>query len=152
MTNLDALFKPKSIAVIGASNTPGRAGNIIIRNLQSGGFQGPIMPVTPKYQAVAGILAYSTIEELPLVPDMAVLCTHASRNSELIRQLGEKGVKVAIILAAGMKNTLNEDGQAEFDVMRNIASQYAMRVIGPNSLGMIQPWINLNASFSPDSR
>ncbi len=149
MTNLDALFKPKSIAVIGASNTLGRAGNIIIRNLQSGGFQGPIMPVTPKYRAVAGILAYPTVEKLPLVPDMAVLCTHASRNSELIRQLGEKGVKVAIILAAGMKKTLNEDGQAEFDVMRDIASQYAMRVIGPNSLGMIQPWINLNASFSP---
>ncbi len=88
------LFKPKSIAVIGASDTAGRSGNVIIRNLQSSGFHGPIMPVTPKYQAVAGILAYPTIEALPLVPDLAVLCTHASRNSELIRQLGEKGVKL----------------------------------------------------------
>lgn len=68
MTGLDLLFKPKSIAVIGASDTPGRAGNVIIRNLQSGGFNGPIMPVTPKYQAVAGILAYPTIESLPWCP------------------------------------------------------------------------------------
>ncbi|KKD61601.1 protein acetyltransferase [Grimontia sp. AD028] len=149
MTSLDTLFKPKSIAVIGASDTQGRAGNVIIRNLQSGAFQGPIMPVTPKYQAVAGILAYPTVEALPLVPDLAILCTQASRNSELIRQLGEKGVKVAIILAAGMKKTKAEDGRSEFEVMRDIASQYAMRVIGPNSLGLILPWLNLNASFSP---
>lgn len=149
MTSLNTLFKPKSIAVIGASDTQGRTGNVIIRNLQSGAFQGPIMPVTPKYQAVAGILAYPTIEALPLVPDLAILCTHASRNSELIRQLGEKGVKMAIILAAGMKKTKAEDGRSEFEVMREIASQYAMRVIGPNSLGLILPWLNLNASFSP---
>ncbi|MEZ8140448.1 protein acetyltransferase [Enterovibrio norvegicus FF-33] len=149
MLGLDMLFKPKSIAVIGASDTPGRAGNVIIRNLQSGGFQGPIMPVTPKYQAVAGILAYPTINALPLIPDMAVLCTQADKNSELIRQLGEKGVKVAIILAAGMKKCINQDGRTEFDIMREIASQYDMRVIGPNSLGLILPWLNLNASFSP---
>lgn len=67
----------------------------------------------------------------------------------MIRQLGEKGVKVAIILAAGMKKTLSQNGQTEFEVMRDIASRYAMRVIGPNSLGMILPWLNLNASFSP---
>ncbi|MDD1779652.1 bifunctional acetate--CoA ligase family protein/GNAT family N-acetyltransferase [Enterovibrio sp. ZSDZ35] len=149
MTGLDMLFKPKSIAVIGASDTPGRAGNVIIRNLQSGGFNGPIMPVTPKYQAVAGILAYPTIESLPLVPDLAILCTQACRNSELVRQLGEKGVKVTIILAAGMKKTVAHDGRTEYEVMREIASQYAMRVIGPNSLGLILPWLNLNASFSP---
>lgn len=149
MTSLDMLFKPKSIAVIGASDTAGRSGNVIIRNLQSSGFHGPIMPVTPKYQAVAGILAYPTIEALPLVPDLAVLCTHASRNSELIRQLGEKGVKLAIILSAGMKKIDAPDGRSEFEVMREIASRYEMRVIGPNSLGLILPWLNLNASFSP---
>jgi Acyl-CoA synthetase (NDP forming) len=65
MAGIDQLLKPKSIAVVGASDHSGRAGYVVTRNLQSGGFQGPIMPVTPKYQAVAGILAYKTVADLP---------------------------------------------------------------------------------------
>lgn len=149
MTCLSMLFNPKSIAIIGASDSAGRAGNIIIRNLQSGKFQGPIMPVTPKYQSVAGILAYENIASLPLVPDLAVLCTHPTINCELIHQLGIKGVKLVIVLASEMKNTFADDGRSEFQRMQEIAKKYTIRLIGPNSLGLILPWLNLNASFSP---
>ncbi|MGF1873074.1 bifunctional acetate--CoA ligase family protein/GNAT family N-acetyltransferase [Photobacterium indicum] len=151
MNGLDKLLKPKSITVIGASDNPNRAGNIVIRNLLAGSFHGPIMPVTPKYDAVAGVLAYPTIDSLPRVPDLAVLCTNAHRNADIIDQLGKKGVKFAIVLAAGMNLTVSSKGETEEAKMYNIAKQYGMRIVGPNSMGLILPWLNLNASFSPIS-
>lgn len=149
MDGIDKLLKPQSITVIGASDNPERAGNVVIRNLLSGSFHGPIMPVTPKYDAVSGVLAYPTIDSLPRVPDLAIVCTSAHRNVEVIRQLGEKGVKVAIVLAAGMNSITNTDGTTEEDRMFTVARQYNMRLVGPNSMGLILPWLNLNASFSP---
>ncbi|MGF1686720.1 bifunctional acetate--CoA ligase family protein/GNAT family N-acetyltransferase [Photobacterium japonica] len=149
MEGIDKLLKPQSITVIGASDNPSRAGNVVIRNLLSGSFHGPIMPVTPKYDAVAGVLAYPTIDSLPRVPDLAIVCTHASRNVDIIEQLGKKGVKVAIILAAGMTHIIHDDGSTEEDRMFAMAQRYNMRIVGPNSMGLILPWLNLNASFSP---
>ncbi|MCW8329418.1 bifunctional acetate--CoA ligase family protein/GNAT family N-acetyltransferase [Photobacterium sp. SDRW27] len=149
MDGLDKLLKPKSITVIGASDSPNRAGNVVIKNLLSGSFHGPIMPVTPKYDAVAGVLAYPTIDSLPRVPDLAIVCTNAHRNVEIIRQLGEKGVKVAVVLAAGMNSDFNSTGETEEARMYAMAKQYNMRIVGPNSMGIILPWLNLNASFSP---
>ena len=151
MQGLDKLLKPKSITVIGASEISNRAGFVVIRNLLSSCFHGPIMPVTPKYDSVAGVLAYPTIDSLPLVPDLAIVCTHANRNVEIIRQLGEKGVKAAIVLAAGMNADLNNTGETEEARMLTIAKQYNMRIVGPNSMGIMLPWLNLNASFSPIS-
>jgi len=76
--NLDNLFRPRSIAVIGASNRPGAVGNIVMHNILEAGFEGPVMPVNPKYEAVAGVLTYKDIAELPLAPDLAILCTPAA--------------------------------------------------------------------------
>ncbi|MEJ2765863.1 bifunctional acetate--CoA ligase family protein/GNAT family N-acetyltransferase [Photobacterium sp. MCCC 1A19761] len=149
MEGLDKLLKPKSVTVIGASDNPNRAGNIVIRNLLAGSFHGPIMPVTPKYDAVAGVLAYPTIDSLPRIPDLAIVCTNAHRNVEIIRQLGEKGVKVAIVLAAGMNTVFPGQSDTEEDRMFATARKYGMRLVGPNSMGLILPWLNLNASFSP---
>ncbi len=149
MDGLDKLLKPKSITVIGASDSPNRAGNVVIRNLLSSSFHGPIMPVTPKYDAVAGVLAYPTIASLPRVPDLAIVCTNAHRNVDIVRQLGEKGVKVAIVLAAGMNSDFDGSGETEEARMYAVAKQHGMRLVGPNSMGLILPWLNLNASFSP---
>lgn len=93
---LEALLRPKSIAVIGASVTPGRAGYFMMRNLLAGGFSGPVLPVTPKYKAVSGVLAWPTIDSLPFAPDLAVICTHSKRNLELLQQLGRKVAKPAL--------------------------------------------------------
>ena len=90
---LEALLRPKSIAVIGASMKPQRAGYLMMRNLLAGGFNGPVMPVTPAWKAVLGVLAWPTIESLPFTPDLAVLCTNARRNLELLEALGQKGCK-----------------------------------------------------------
>ncbi|MBN9568252.1 MAG: CoA-binding protein, partial [Alphaproteobacteria bacterium] len=71
--NLDSIFRPQSVALIGASNTEKSVGNVIARNLLAGGFSGPVMPVNPRYTAVAGVLAYPDITSLPIEPDLAVI-------------------------------------------------------------------------------
>ncbi len=137
---LEALLRPKSIAVIGASVTPGRAGYFMMRNLLAGGFSGPVLPVTPKYKAVSGVLAWPDIASLPFAPDLAIICTHAKRNLELLQQLGEKGCKACIILSSPA---------SQLEELKACASQWQIRLLGPNSLGLLAPWQGLNASFSP---
>ncbi|XAW88254.1 bifunctional acetate--CoA ligase family protein/GNAT family N-acetyltransferase [Vibrio sp. CDRSL-10 TSBA] len=148
MNNLSQLLKPKSVAVIGASVRPFRAGNIVMKNLLQGGFDGAIMPVTPYYPSVCGVLAYKTIEALPLVPDIAILCTHASRNTAIFQQLAEKGVSCVIVLSSDM-HTLDAQGNEIQQQCQAIAKSAGMRILGPNSLGLILPWVNFNGSFSP---
>ena len=148
MDNLNQLLKPKSIAVIGASTRPMRAGNIVMKNLLQDGFEGAIMPVTPNYTSVCGVLAYPNIDALPIVPDVAILCTHACRNIEIFTQLAAKGVKSAIVLSSDM-HELSSTGESIESLCIGIAKASGMRVLGPNSLGLILPWLNFNASFSP---
>lgn len=90
MSNLKHFLKPSSVAVIGASTQAFRAGHIVMKNLLQGGFDGAIMPVSPKYPSVCGVLAYPDIKSLPVIPDIAILCTHASRNEEIFKELAEK--------------------------------------------------------------
>ncbi len=137
---LEALLRPKSIAVIGASIKPARTGYLMMRNLLAGGFSGPVMPVTPRYKAVCGVLAWPDINSLPFPPDLAIICTNASRNLTLLQQLGEKGCKACIILSAP---------ESQLPALKMCASQWQIRLLGPNSLGLLAPWQGLNASFSP---
>lgn len=97
---LEALLRLKSIAVLGASEKPGRAGFLMMQNLLGGHFTGPILPVTPKYRAVCSVLAYPDVASLPITPDLAVFCTHASLNLLLLDALGQRGCKTAIILSS----------------------------------------------------
>ncbi|WP_144818092.1 protein lysine acetyltransferase [Enterobacter sp. DE0047] len=137
---LEALLRPKSIAVIGASMKPDRAGFLMMRNLLAGGFAGPVLPVTPAWKAVQGVLAWPDVASLPFTPDLAVLCTHAKRNLSLLEALGQKGCKTCIILSA--------PPEQHADLLA-CASRFQMRLLGPNSLGLLAPWQGLNASFSP---
>jgi acetyltransferase len=137
---LEALLRPKSIAVIGASMKPQRAGYLMMRNLLAGGFSGPVLPVTPAYKAVLGVLAWPDIDSLPFTPDLAVICTHAKRNLTLLDELGQKGCKTCIILSAPPE---------QFSELKACAARHQMRLLGPNSLGLLAPWQGLNASFSP---
>jgi len=137
---LEALLRPKSIAVIGASAKNHRAGYLMMRNLLAGGFNGPIMPVTPAYKAVCGVLAWPDVASLPFAPDLAVICTHSRRNIELLEALGEKNCKACIILSAPSE---------QLPELQAVAARWQIRLLGPNSLGLLAPWQGLNASFSP---
>ncbi|MGR5278782.1 bifunctional acetate--CoA ligase family protein/GNAT family N-acetyltransferase [Vibrio rotiferianus] len=135
MNKLQKLFKPNSVAVIGASQKELRAGQIVMRNLLQSGFGGAIMPVTPKYKSVSGVIAYPNVASLPYTPDIAILCTNVSRNNQLLKELDERGTEFAIVIS---------DDAESIDF-----SQLNIRVLGPNSLGLILPWHNFNCSFSP---
>ncbi len=149
MSDLKTLLRPRSIAVIGASIHQDRAGHIVMRNLLDGEFDGPIMPVHPHYHSICGILAYNDIESLPITPDFAILCTPARENIKILEKLGKKGVKLVIILSSDMNLHCSGIGEPLPYEAARIASEYNMRILGPNSLGIILPWVNLNASFSP---
>jgi acetyltransferase len=146
--NLEHLFRPKSVAVVGASNRPQSVGAVVIRNLLQGGFNGPIMPVNPKHQAIAGVLAYKDIDALPTTPELAVICTPPATIPELIDKLGERGTRAAIVITAGLDDVLAEDGRSIKAVMLEKAKAFRMRLLGPNCLGLLVPGIGLNASFS----
>ncbi|MBS2781438.1 bifunctional acetate--CoA ligase family protein/GNAT family N-acetyltransferase [Aeromonas salmonicida] len=141
-SGLDRLFKPQSIAVIGASTDPQKAGHVVIRHLLAGQFKGPILPVSPHNKAIAGVLAYPDITSLPLSPDLAIICTKRERVLSLIEALGKKGAGAAIILAADFS-------QEEREQLQRLSSQYGIRLLGPNSMGMLLPAQGINASFSP---
>ena len=146
--SVEQLLKPHSIAIIGASNQPNRPGNAVMRNLLQGQFDGPIMPVTPHYKSVNGVLAYRSIDELPIVPDLAIICTRATRVPAIILQLARKGTRNAIVIAAGLDNLFTAQGTNLQEQMLAIAKEWGVRILGPDSLGIIIPELGLNASYA----
>ena len=138
---LKHFFNPNSVAVIGASVNVKRAGYLVMNNLLEAGFNGPIMPVTPKYTSVHGVLAYKHINDLPIVPDLAVICTNEFRIPDILKALAEKGGKAAIIVAT-------ETDSAMASNIYELAASYKIRLLGMSSLGIINPHNLLNASLS----
>ena len=146
--NLDHLFQPRSIAVIGASDRERSIGALVMRNLLAAGFTGPVWPVNPRRTEVAGLPAFANVASLPAVPDLAVLCTPALTVPELIDALGAKGTRAAIVLTAGLNGQRTADGRTLQQAMLDAARPHLLRVLGPNCLGLLVPGAQLNASFA----
>jgi acetyltransferase len=144
--DLDHLFRPRSIALIGASKRPGSVGAVLARNLFAGGFDGPIMPVNPKYKAIGGAFAWQDIESLPVVPDLAVVAVPADAVAGVVGELREKGCKAACVITAGFGEGGDEEGTRRREALEKAAGP--MRILGPNVLGLMVPGIGLNASFA----
>lgn len=146
--NLDYLFRPKSIAVIGASTKPLTVGATLMRNLLSGGYAGPIMPVNPRYESVAGVIAYADVASLPKIPDLAVICTPAATVPGVIAELGERGTRAAVVLTAGLGAVPDGASTSLQQQMIAAARPYLLRILGPNCVGLLNPGIGINASFA----
>jgi acetyltransferase len=146
--NLEFMFKPRSVAVVGASTQPHSVGLMIMRNLLAGDFAGPIMPVNPKYKAVAGVLAYPDIKSLPEPPDLAILCTPPPTIPGLITELGGRGTRAAVVITAGLNLERDPHGQTWQQAMLEAAKPYLLRILGPNCVGLMIPGLGLNASFA----
>lgn len=146
--NLDSLFRPASVAVIGASNRPRSVGSMVMHNLLQGGFNGPIMPVNPKYEAVAGVLTYQDVASLPIKPDLAVVCTPPHTVPDIVERLGARGARAAVVVTAGLTQVKDESGRTMQQAMLEAARHYSLRILGPNCLGLLVPGIGLNASFA----
>lgn len=145
---LQRLFRPRSVAVVGANNRPQRVGNVILRNLLSGGFDGPIMPVNPRHEAVAGVLTYPDVGSLPRTPDLAILCTPPHTIPDLVDELGSRGTQAAVVVARGLSQTRDESGRTLEERALLAARRHRMRLLGGGTLGLLVPGVGLNASFS----
>lgn len=146
--NLDCIFKPKRVAIIGASDRPASVGYTLLRNMIGAGFQGVVYPVNPKRESVQGIQAYPDVSSLPQPPDLAIVATPAATVPAVARECGEAGVHGLIVISAGFREA-GEDGRAlEDELLTTVRSYPGMRVVGPNCLGIIVPYLNLNASFA----
>lgn len=147
--NLEALFQPASVAVIGASDQAGSVGLVVLRNLKSGGFKGPLWPVNHRHASIDGGTAWPDIESLPRAPDLAVICTPAQTVPGLIAALGRKGTRAAIVLSAGLKQPSSTGGPTLEQAMLDAAKPHLLRILGPNCIGALVPGAGLNASFAP---
>ncbi len=145
---LNSIFKPQRIALIGASNNPKSVGGIVLKNLVGAGFNGVIYPINPKREAVMGITCFPDVKSLPKTPDLAVIMTGAKFVPDLIRECGEAGVNGVVIISAGFKECGESGKELEDKVKNEVAKFPEMRVIGPNCLGFIVPGLNLNVSFA----
>ena len=144
---LDSIFAPKSVAVIGATETPGSVGRTIVWNLMSSTFGGTIYPVNPKRASILGIKAYPSLSAVPELVDLIVVVTPAATIPDIIKEAVDLGIKSAIIISAGFKETGPNGVELERQILEH-ARRGGMRIIGPNCLGVMNPISGLNATFA----
>jgi acetyltransferase len=146
--NLDYLFQPKSIALIGASRKASSVGAVLARNLFRGSFDGPILPVNPKHRFIHGVWAYPDVASLPQVPDLAVISTPAATVPGIVKALGEAGTRAAIVISAGFGEAAGSRGRELQQATLDAAQPHTLRIVGPNCLGILIPGLGINASFA----
>ena len=139
--HLDSLFDPASVAVIGASPRPASVGATVWRNLRSGTFGGPVLAVNPKHRQLDGETVHARVADLPVVPELAVICTPPATVPGLVEALGALGTRAAIVVTAGLD-------AAQKQAMLDAARPHLLRILGPNGIGLLSPHIGLNASFA----
>jgi acetyltransferase len=146
---LDAIFSPRSVALVGATDRAGSVGRTILRNLVSSPFGGTVFPINPKRSSVLGIKAYPSVTAVPDQLDLAVIVTPAPTVPGIIRECVDAGLKGAIVISAGFKETGPAGEALERQVLAE-ARRGQMRIVGPNCLGVMSPVTGLNATFASD--
>jgi len=144
---MEQFFDPKSIAVIGANDRQGSIGAALIDNLILGGYSGAVIPVNPNHETVRGRKAYATITEVETAPELAIIATPIATAPEIVRQCVRAGTQGVIIISAGGKE-LGEAGSFIEEQIQGAAEGSGMRIVGPNSMGVIRPGKSLNATFA----
>lgn len=145
--NFDALFAPRSIVLVGASDRAGSVGEVLAANLAGGGFGGELMFVNPRARSVRGRPVFASVAELPTTPDLAVIATPAAAVPGVIGELGARGCRAAVVISAGFEG----DGPADAELRQALldaARPHMLRIVGPNCLGVLSPGRGVNASFA----
>jgi len=148
---LDYIFKPKSIAVIGASNSPGKWGFRMMHNALSTGFRGPVYPVNPNEKEVLGLPSYASVCDIPNNVDMAVIVVPAAVTPQAMSDCAAKGIKGVVMITAGFAET-GKEGQALQDEVLKIAQRAGIRFVGPNGNGIYTSAVSLSLTFDPPPR
>ncbi|MDR3291818.1 MAG: acetate--CoA ligase family protein [Methanobrevibacter sp.] len=147
MNILNEMFNPKSVAVIGASNSEKKVGYIIVDNILKEGYEGKIYPINPNSDEIKGIKSYKNVADLGEVPELVVISIPSQFVNQVIKECGEIGVKNMVVITAGFKEVGDEGLKLE-EEMVNLLKKYDINLIGPNSLGTIDTHTPLNSSFS----
>ena len=150
VASIRRILRPSSIAVIGASRTPGTIGYELVHNLVRGGFSGAVLPINPSATSIGGIHAYKSVGDAPEPPDLAIIAVPASAVAGVIAECGAAHVGGIVIISAGFAE-LGADGRAVEASLVKTARKYGMRVIGPNCMGLANTdaLIRMNATFAP---
>lgn len=145
--DLASFFSPKSVAIIGASQTPGKIGTIVLQNIINSKFRGEIYPVNPNYENINNLKCYKDVTSLPVTPDLAVLAVPALAVYQVIAQIGEKEIKNVVVFAAGFKE-IGEEGVKLEKELAEIVNKYNINLLGPNCLGFINNLCPINTTFA----
>ena len=147
--SLDALFRPRSVAVVGASRRVGSIGRQVVMNLVAGGFTGPVYPVNRSADVVMSMPSYDSVGAIPGPVDLAVICVPAAEVPAVVLDCGKRGVGGLVVITAGFRE-VGPEGAAREEEMIAITKRYGMRVIGPNCMGIVnnEPAFSLDASFT----
>ncbi|WP_457626717.1 acetate--CoA ligase family protein [Persephonella sp.] len=146
---LDTLFNPRSIAIVGATDKKEKVGYAIFKNIIEGGYKGKVYPVNRRIDSLEGYRVYHSITEIPDEIDLAIISIPIQYVPQLFDQLGEKGVKAAVVISAGGRETGEDGKKIEEEILRK-ARMYGIRFLGPNCLGFANTIIDLNANFGLD--
>jgi len=148
---LDAFFRPRSVAVIGASAKPGKIGHEILRNLALYEYKGRVYPINPRAEEILGLKCYKSILDVPDEVDLAVIAIASEATPKVIEECGRKGVKAVVIVSGGFKELGGRYKDVEAEVVR-IARRYGMRIIGPNCIGVFDGETRLDTFFQARER
>mmetsp|Transcript_36243 Transcript_36243/g.58564 ORF Transcript_36243/g.58564 Transcript_36243/m.58564 type:complete len:1005 (-) Transcript_36243:458-3472(-) len=147
---LDCFFRPRGVALIGATDKVGSVGKTVLQNLIASPFGGTVYPINPTRANVLGVKAYTKVSAVPDVVDLAVVCIPAARVPEVVEDCGKKGVKGIIIISAGFQEEqVGDEGKELLRKCLESAKKYGIRIIGPNCLGVSSSVTGLNATFGP---
>ncbi len=145
MSNLDFVFKPKSIAIVGASTKEGNVGNDIVKNLVRQGFVGEVFPINPKAEELYGVKCYPSLTAVEKKIDLMVVVVPAVAVPDVLEEGGKLGIGGAVIISAGFKETGNHELEEK---IKEVCAKYDIAMVGPNCLGVINPDLSMNASFA----
>ena len=148
MSSLECFFAPKSVAVIGASSTIGKIGNVIFQNFAMGQFKGKTYPVNPRLDEIIGIKCYASVKDIPEEIDLAVIAIPAKFVPQVMQECGEKGVKCVIVVSAGFAEIGGEGIILEQEII-HIAKKFQMRLLGPNCIGVFDSNTHVDTIFLP---
>ncbi len=147
MADLTPLFNVRSVAIIGASNKPGKIGNVIVKNVIDSGFAGRIFPINPKETVIEGLTCYSSVSQAPDKIDLAVVCVPAKFCPDVMDECGKTGTKYAVVITAGFKEVGPEGLELEKKLLF-ICKKYGIHMVGPNCVGIMDTHIPLSTSFA----
>ncbi|MGD2174229.1 MAG: CoA-binding protein, partial [Candidatus Brocadiaceae bacterium] len=145
---LESFFQPASVAVIGASRTPGKVGHDVVKNLLEAGYEGGIYPVNPRAEEILGLDCHGSVTDVEGEVELAVIVIPAPYVLDVLDECAGKGIRAVIIISAGFKESGEEGAQLERQLAEKCRDR-GIRCIGPNCLGVMSPHEKMNASFGP---